>query len=388
MAKHNKKKEDTAYLESAKPKNKVASILSALPAVAGAIPSLVIGPQRRALKNIQAGGGAGAITAQRTAGLAADAVVGGAGAGAGPSRALAGRAAGRVAQRIVRGSKAPEIAMRESLLATQALQQNEAKRLRSGLELGGGLSNMIVGSVATKTVARDQAAGTQAASAGVDPATAQEQTVSEGKASLDKLRGVDTAQAGPPQAPGPGYGPPTRQEGARPGDVGPEAPIGTPPEIRTASDMTAQVQVKRARSKLMLDTARAVNEQVELETITSDSNGIPSLVGSPAIPMLDSASAEPIASDPSGIEDYLYNMAANYDPAINQGSDPLEIAQQLEAYGFPVDWERLGVQDPQLLARAPQQYVDPQAALAQKATSGAFAAGQKIRSAFSGGKAQ
>jgi hypothetical protein len=46
---------------------------------------------------------------------------------------------------------------------------------------------------------------------------------------------------------------------------------------------------------------------------------------------------------PEHVEDYLYNMAMNYDPRINQGMRPDLVAELLLERGLVVDWERLGV---------------------------------------------
>jgi hypothetical protein len=88
------------------------------------------------------------------------------------------------------------------------------------------------------------------------------------------------------------------------------------------------------------------------------------------------SNAAAVGQDPGGVAEYIYGEAANYNPTINQGMEPWEAAKTLQVYGLPVDWERLGI---------PLAQTTPRAQLGKKASEGASAAGEKIRSAFTGG---
>jgi hypothetical protein len=92
-------------------------------------------------------------------------------------------------------------------------------------------------------------------------------------------------------------------------------------------------------------------------------------------------------TDPGGIAEYIYIEAQNYNPTINQGLEPWEAAKMLQMYGLPVDWQRLGIVDvgPE---QAPPTPLSPHGELEQKAVSGASQAGEKIRSAFTGGSGE
>lgn len=367
----------------------LAGILGMGSAIGGMIPSLRKGPQTGQLEKMQRGQGAGASLARQTASRAAAAVTGASTAQPSSGRGGNLREGLRAADQIVqRGAQQAAITgARESLAATQMLRGNDLRRRDAFKTLGAGLGQGLAGIGGMLAAARDQGdqkvqqeETAQAISAQGGPVNATMQTgVAPAQGASAQMQATRTLEGAPPGPPGslPGEAP-YPQEDPRAGQEQYPGAENKGVAADLAQANTAQAQMDRSLEGLVTATEEKRQAADIYAATAATAIGPPSPAGSSPPGMMN---------PPEYVEDYLYNMAMNYDPRINQGMRPDLVAELLLDRGFVVDWERLGsvepYEEPQQ-TRSQQPYKSPHARLGEKATAGASAAGEKIRGAFSG----
>lgn len=417
------------YPEPEEEESKVSGILGSIlgmgSAVGGMVPSLLKGGlQKRQLEQTQAGQGTGAALARQTGSEAASRIVGASTAQPSSGRGGALREGLRAADQAVQtgAQQAAITGAREGLAATEMLRQNEMARRGAFRTLGAGVGQGLSGLAATLASARDQGPGQDAtggpvssASAGmVDGATGQSvaadpsaqsamsQDVAQQQAALDDFQQRRQAQMHQDQGPelpaaqgGPGdpvfdqqqanlasIGPALAQPGARGGGGGGEQPAQQPTDTLGPSGSSGVPEAIERASDPKFNMEKAVSAMAAAGMLRDEA-----IAGYKALYSGDPQQERDaiVMSDPMGgkTEEYIYNEVLNYNPSINQGMEPWEAAKLLQIYGLPVDWARLGIVD--LAAAVEEPYQSPHARLAEKATSGAAAAGTKIRNAVSGG---
>jgi len=324
----------------------LAGILGMGSAIGGMIPSLRKGPQTGQLEKMQRGQGAGASLARQTASRAAAAVTGASTAQPSSGRGGNLREGLRAADQIVqRGAQQASITgARESLAATQMLRGNDLRRRDAFKTLGAGVGQGLAGIGGVLAAARDQGApqetGEQDAAQTLqaemeylqDPATGlrtpmteQQRVIESGQQGLDSLTAArqQALPAGPTQEQG---GPELRKQAGQP-----QAQAGQP--AMSEQDVRAQ----------QIANLQAVNEQAAQDYISS--------AGTPeeqrklkGLKLGEQTELPPSMGWPEYTQEYLYNLADNYAPMINQGMDPQEVAKLLIKYElFPIDWMRLGI---------------------------------------------
>jgi len=328
-----------------------AGVLSMLASVGGMIPSLRKGPQQSELKKIQQGGGAGAAMARQTASEAARRVVGASAAQPSSGRGGNLREGLRAADQIVqRGAQQAAITgAKESMFATQQLRSNELMRRRAAGLFGAGVGQGLAGIAGTLAAAKDQGP--------VQPGEGAE----AGGGSL--VRAID--EAIPPEKPpeaGPGsvFG---TAGGRAPGDkptLGAGTPLLEPEFMPEQGFQPGDAQLMRPGQMEPMDAARQLSatgimeaQQAEilggLAQVTEGKQYAEKLrrnvldmgkQGSPTTP----SDNPPSELDPTGLEQWIYQQAWNYDPRINQGISPDKAAELLISEGFVPDYAALGLQ--------------------------------------------
>ena len=328
--------------------------------VAGMIPSLLKGPQDRQLKQIQAGGGAGAAMARQTGSEAAARIVGASTAQPSSGRGGALREGLRAAdQAVQRGAQQAAITgAREGLAATQMLRGNELQRRAAFKTLGAGVGQGLAGIGSVLAAARDQGpdtaaqaapgqAGGAAPGAAVPGAAVAPGAVPAQGASA-QMQATRTLQGAPPGPPGilPGAGPfaddvqgdPRLAQEQYPGaqnkgvEAGPVS-AGPPPaeKIRQGLRRVAspQAQEDKALSGLVDETAKRQKAEAGYMMTAS------------------TPEAEAFRTARKQQEEWYYYQAMNFDPLATgsqRGIDPNEAAQMLWDSGYEPDMTRLGIE--------------------------------------------
>jgi hypothetical protein len=389
------------------PAGTAGSVLSMLSSVGGAIPTLLQQPEKGALKAAQRGQGAGATIARQTASEA--------------GRRVAGNVQGsdlreglRSADRLTAqgAAQASTIGAQESLAATQQLRQGTNMRRGAGMRFGAGVGQGLASISGTLAASKDQGPvqpgvpGESAEDGAFPVRTPDEVAEDQQRAFIDEseqklgafqqermnlmppadqgpelpaqsggpgdpvfdqqqqnLSGIPSALSQPSAGPqgGTGGGQTGQDSYQTPqGSLGPTGGQGVPDAIAIASDPNFNMEKSvAAMANAGMLREEAVAGYVALHTGDEQSSN-----------------AAAVNQDPGGVAEYIYGEAANYNPTINQGLEPWEAAKTLQVYGLPVDWERLGI---------PLAQTTPRAQLGREASESASAAGEKIRSAFTGG---
>lgn len=340
-----------------------SGILGMASSIGGMIPSLLAGPQKRQLEQMQSGQGAGASVARQTASEAARRVTGASTAQPGSGRGGSLRAGLRQADEVVqRGAQqAARTAAMESLQATQLLRQNELARRQSFQQLGAGVGQGLAGiggmlasardqgdeqpdlAAMGEGAARNQALGLMESETGLGTPTTHEAQQAFQQDANGKLQHLGEMRAksmpgGPTPDPTGKYAEPGAFTGEMTGAGLAEAEIESEEEVR-----------RKQLKNLGAEKQAAAQQFI-------DATGTPT--GQNASKMLglgEQTALPPSMSDPESVGDFLYNEAANYNPAVQQGMDPQEVAKLLYKYNLvPIDWARLGIGEMSLEGEPPQ----------------------------------
>ena len=321
----------------------LAGILGMGSAIGGMIPSLMKGPQQKQLQRVQRGGGTGAALANKTASEAARRVVGATGGRGGQGMVREGlRSADTIVQR--GAQQAAITGARESLAATQMLRGNDLRRRDAFKTLGAGVGQGLAGIGGVLAAARDQGApqetGEQDAAQTLqaemeylqDPATGlrtpmteQQGAIESGQQGLDSLTAArqQALPAGPTQEQG---GPELRKQAGQP-QAQAEQPAMSEQDVRAQQIANLQA-VNQQAAQDYISSAGTPEEQRKLK----------------GLKLGEQTELPPSMGWPEYTQEYLYNLADNYAPMINQGMDPQEVAKLLIKYElFPIDWMRLGI---------------------------------------------
>jgi hypothetical protein len=341
----------------------IGSILSMGSSIGGMIPSLRKSGQNAELEKYQRGQGAGASMARQTASEAARRVVGASGGRGGEGNIRAGlRSAEEITQ--IGARQAAITASREGLMATQMLRQNEMVRRNAIRTLGAGVGQGLAGISGMLAASRDQGQ--------VQPGEATD--VLPGEGALTTMGGQTLGQTGQGGVsaidPKTGLAVPTQQEitdsaSRGVGQLGAartEAGIAPPtPEQQTAEgrftepgSFTEEMDQAKTKGSLQGPDVSGVEAQQEenfrsLMNVTAEKQDAAALyrgaISDKATLTNGPSSRTPALNpnDPWDTYEYYYNEAANYNPSMQLGMHPEQVALALMDLGIEPDWERLGL---------------------------------------------
>jgi hypothetical protein len=230
------------------------------------------------------------------------------------------------------------------------LRGNEMMRRDSFKQLGAGLGQGLAGIGGMLAAARDQ--GDQQLQEEQAAAAVAEQG---GPATATMLAGTAPAQGASAQMQA------TRTlQGAPPGPAG-SLPGAEPYGDDVQGDpRLAQEQYPGAENKgVAADLVQANTPQAKIErnvealvTATKEKRQAADVIAATSVtpsgtPAPAGDATPGMMSPPEFVEDYLYNLAMNYDPrpGMTQGMRPDLVAEMLLERGFAVDWARLGTME-------------------------------------------
>ena len=383
MAKDEMTQKDKEEEAASGPAGILSSILGLAAPIAGMIPSLRQGPQKKELQKYQRGQGAGASLARRTASEAGRRVVGAAGQRGGSGALREGL---RTADKITAqgAAQAATTGAQEGLAATQMLNANEQARRGSFRRLGGAVGAGLSSLAATMAASRDQGA------------------TSGGGEEADGGRPIDSQGGFVPQASG-GWTSPEHQANAEqaaknmaatrgPGALATRQTVGelTQAQGQFADTQTDLFNAQNARQNIVQEmmaglsnTTAQKQDAAKLMAATSSTAGEWTAPATPTPPPM---------TDPAMVEEWVYNQVFNYMPGpVEQGLTPEQGAQILIRYGFEPDYAALGLVPMSEGAQAnvkpaPSDRNSQKANLDRKAVHGAMDAGRTIREMITGGR--
>ena len=197
------------------------SIISMLPGIAGDIAKIASSPEKKALREMQAGRGAGTAALRGLGSQMAREQISAAATGRGATRGLGLIGASERANQAI-ANVAPAMGMtaaREQAHATQMLRQNRAAQIASAANLGWKLTGGIGGAIANMVAAKDQL-GYQ----GQEILPEQQDVLG-----IDRETGLSTTEPEVSQGPGTQQAPGAVEEMAQRGEVLPGAGVSPLP---------------------------------------------------------------------------------------------------------------------------------------------------------------